>query len=88
MGLEGRARILQSLLKFCQIFLGVNITTVSYNASAVKNYNATGSLACFENKKFISYYEKRSSLLHTTLRIVIVNFEVVGLPPGTTFQHV
>jgi hypothetical protein len=31
---------------------GPNPTIASYNASVVKFYNATGSLACFENKKY------------------------------------
>jgi hypothetical protein len=35
---------------------------VSYNASAVKFYNSTGSLARFENKNISFYFEKRSSL--------------------------
>jgi hypothetical protein len=30
---------------------GANPTKVSYNASAVKNYNATSNLVSFENKK-------------------------------------
>jgi hypothetical protein len=36
------------------ITLGANPTIASYNASVIKFYNATGSLARFENKK-ISY---------------------------------
>jgi hypothetical protein len=34
---------------------GANPTTVSYNASALKNYNATSSLARFENKNSSFY---------------------------------
>jgi hypothetical protein len=34
-----------------------NPTTSSYNASAVNFYNATGSLACFENKNISFYFE-------------------------------
>jgi hypothetical protein len=34
---------------------GANPTIASYNASAVKIYNATGSLARFENKIIIFY---------------------------------
>jgi hypothetical protein len=33
--------------------IGVNPTIVSFNASAVKIYNATSSLVCFENKIFL-----------------------------------
>jgi hypothetical protein len=44
-------------------------------------YNATGSLARFENKKI--YFEKRSSLCTTTMELYIaVNSKVVGLAPG------
>jgi hypothetical protein len=52
---------------------GANPTIVSYNASAVKIYDATSSLVRFGNKKY--YLEKRSSLLQRW-------FEVVGLAPG------
>jgi hypothetical protein len=40
-----------------------NPTIVSYNASDVKNYNATGILVCFESRSVFSQFEKRSSLL-------------------------
>jgi hypothetical protein len=36
---------------------------VIYNASVVNFYNATGSLARFENKNILFCFEKRSSLL-------------------------
>jgi hypothetical protein len=42
---------------------GVNPTIASYNASVVNVYNGTGSLARFENKNILFYFEKRSSLL-------------------------
>jgi hypothetical protein len=42
---------------------GANPTIVSYNASIVNFYNATGSIARLENKIFLFYFEKRSSLL-------------------------
>jgi hypothetical protein len=42
---------------------GANPTIASYNASIVNFYNATGSLARFENKNIIFYFLKRSSLL-------------------------
>jgi hypothetical protein len=41
---------------------GANPTTSIYNASVVNFYNATGSLARFENKNILFYFEKRSSL--------------------------
>jgi hypothetical protein len=37
---------------------GTNPTTVSYNASAVTIYNATSSLARFESKSVLLYFEK------------------------------
>jgi hypothetical protein len=46
---------------------------VSYNASAVKIYNATSSLERFENKKYFLLFMKRSSLLQRW-RCIAVNF--------------
>jgi hypothetical protein len=40
---------------------GANPTIASYNASVVNFYYATGSLARFENKNILFYFEKRSS---------------------------
>jgi hypothetical protein len=37
---------------------GPNPTTSIYNASVVNFYNATGSLARFENKNILFYLEK------------------------------
>jgi hypothetical protein len=42
---------------------GADPTTTSYNASVAIFYNATNSLAHFENKNIFFYIEKRSSLL-------------------------
>jgi hypothetical protein len=42
---------------------GPNPMTSIYNASVVNFYNAMGSLARFENKNILFYFEKRSSLL-------------------------
>jgi hypothetical protein len=42
---------------------GANPTITSYSASVVNFYNATDSLARFENKIIFFYFEKRSSLL-------------------------
>jgi hypothetical protein len=36
---------------------GGNPTIVSYNASSVKVHNATSSLARFENKKYLIFFE-------------------------------
>jgi hypothetical protein len=48
---------------------GANSTIVSYNASVVKiYYNAMSNLR-FENKNIFSYFEKRISLLQTTLAL-------------------
>jgi hypothetical protein len=51
---------------FDRISPGANPTIASYNASVVIFYNATVSLARFEDKNIIFYFEKRSSPLHTT----------------------
>jgi hypothetical protein len=48
---------------------GPNPTTSINNASVVNFYNATGSLARFENKNIFFYFEKRSSLHTTTLAL-------------------
>jgi hypothetical protein len=59
---------------------GANPTIVSYNASVVNFYNATGSLAHFENKNILFCLEKRSSQLqcwHCSCK-----FKIVGLAPG------
>jgi hypothetical protein len=42
---------------------GVNPTIANYNASVVNFYNATGSLARFENKNILFHFEKRCRLL-------------------------
>jgi hypothetical protein len=42
---------------------GANPTIAIYNASVVNFCNATGSLACFENKYIFFFFEKRSTLL-------------------------
>jgi hypothetical protein len=42
---------------------GANPKITSYNASVVNFYNATGSLARFENINILFCFEKRSSLL-------------------------
>jgi hypothetical protein len=46
---------------------GENLTTVSYNASGVKNYNATNSRARFKNK--IIFPTVKTLLTTTTLAL-------------------
>jgi hypothetical protein len=48
---------------------GANPTIANYNASVGNFYNATDSLARFENKTFFFYFEKRSILHSTTLAL-------------------
>jgi hypothetical protein len=52
-------------------FPGHNPTTSIYNASVVNFYNTTGSLARFENKSILFYFEKRSSLHTATLALYL-----------------
>jgi hypothetical protein len=40
----------------CEMMPGANPTIASYNTSVVNFYNATGSLARFENKNIIFYF--------------------------------
>jgi hypothetical protein len=56
---------------------GAKPTTVSYNVSAVKIYNATSSLVRFENKKNVFFYfEKRS--MYFTAGVVVANYKPWG----------
>jgi hypothetical protein len=62
-GLYVIARSDEKEVSFSLTCPGANPTTVSYNASVVKIYNATSSLVRFGNKHILIYFEKRSSLL-------------------------
>jgi hypothetical protein len=59
---------------------GANPTIVSYNASAVKIYNATISLVHFENKtifyKFVMLY-----VAYFNASVVVVNYEFLESAP-------
>jgi hypothetical protein len=54
------SQIFLQILKYPHFMLpGANPTIASYNASVVNFYNATGSLARFENKNISFSFEKR-----------------------------
>jgi hypothetical protein len=59
---------------------GPNPTIVSYNTSAVKIYNATGSLLRFENKKMFSSTLK-NALAYYNAGVVAVNLKAPGTIP-------
>jgi hypothetical protein len=60
---------------------------VSYNASAVKIYNARSSLARFENKNIFTYFQKTLQPFMYSAGVVAVNSKVVGLAPVFTCDY-
>jgi hypothetical protein len=59
---------------------GANPTIASYNASAVKIYNATGSLVRFAVTIFS--FTLKNAPVYKNAGVVVVILKVVGLAPG------
>jgi hypothetical protein len=57
---------------------GSNPTTVSYNAGAVKIYNATSSPARFESK---TIFVLKSAVSHSNAGVLVVKYKFVRLAP-------
>jgi hypothetical protein len=65
--------------------MGANPTIASYNASAVKIYNATSSLVRFANKNIFLCIEKTLYVSYYNACVAVVNSKAVGLAPGPYF---
>jgi hypothetical protein len=67
--------------KSIPLFSAANPTTSSYNASAVKIYNATSSLVRFKSENIFFCFEKTLYPTYYKAGVVVVKSKAIGLSP-------
>jgi hypothetical protein len=85
---QGASNLRQICVKFASnlltgnktFFPGANPTTLSYNASIVKIYSATNSMARIKNENYFSLLNNTSTYYNAGA--AVVNSKVVGLASG------